>query len=153
MAVIDQTASILSTDLLARVASRAAVYDRENRFFQEDFDELKAAGYLLVGVPKAFGGGGLNLAEICKLQAKLAYAAPATALAVNMHLYWTGIAADLHRGGDHSLDWLLKEAAAGEVFAAGHGERGNDLPVLLSSATAERVSGGYAFNATRSSDR
>ena len=83
---------------------------------------------------------------MCREQARLAYAAPATALAVNMHVYWTGVAADLHRAGDHSLDWLLKEAAAGEVFAAGHGERGNDLPVLASSSTAERVDGGYRFN-------
>ena len=28
--------------------------------------------------------------------------------------------------------WLLREAATGEVFAAGHGETGNDLPVASS---------------------
>jgi alkylation response protein AidB-like acyl-CoA dehydrogenase len=147
MLVSDRTQSIrLTEDLLGRCAARAAGYDRDNRFFREDFDELKAAGYLLSCVPETFGGAGLNLADICREQARLAYAAPATALAVNMHLYWTGIAADLNRAGDHTLDWLLEEAAAGEVFAAGHGERGNDLPVLLSSSTAERVEGGYRFN-------
>ena len=145
MAVIDRTETVLTTDILDRCAARAAGYDRDNRFFQEDFDELKAAGYLLLAVPKAFGGAGLNLAEVCREQGRLAYAAPATALAVNMHLYWTGIAADLNRAGDHTLDWILKEAAAGEVFAAGHGERGNDLPVLASSSTAQRVNGGYQF--------
>jgi alkylation response protein AidB-like acyl-CoA dehydrogenase len=146
MPVVDRTASILTPDILERCAARAAGFDRDNRFFQEDFDELKAAGYLLMGVPEAFGGAGFDLAEVCREQARLAYAAPATALAVNMHLYWTGVAADLYRGGDHRLDWLLKEAAAGEVFAAGHGERGNDLPVLASSSTAERVDGGYRFD-------
>jgi alkylation response protein AidB-like acyl-CoA dehydrogenase len=145
MPVIDRTASILTPDILDRCAARAAGYDRDNRFFHEDFDELKAAGYLLASVPKSFGGAGLNLAEICREQARLAYWAPATALAVNMHLYWAGLAADLNRAGDHTLDWLLKEAAAGEVFAAGHGERGNDVPVLASSSTAERVDGGYRF--------
>jgi alkylation response protein AidB-like acyl-CoA dehydrogenase len=40
---------------------------------------------------------------------------------------------------------MLEEGAAGEVFAAGHGEAGNDLPVLYSSARAERVDGGYRF--------
>src|SRR5439155_12906379 len=30
-----------------------------------------------------------------------------------------------------------------EVFAAGHAEVGNDLPVLLSTSKAERVDGGY----------
>ena len=62
-----------------------------------------------------------------------------------MHLYWTGVAADLYRAGDKSLVWLLEEAAAGEIFAAGHGESGNDLPVMYSSAKAERVEGGYRF--------
>jgi len=144
--VIEHQKPALPPDLLERCAKRAGGYDRDNRFFQEDFDELKAAGYLLSAVPVSFGGGGLNLAEICREQARLAYRAPATAIAVNMHIYWTGVAADLHRAGDHSLDWLLQEAAAGEVFAAGHGERGNDLPVLASSATAERVEGGYRFS-------
>jgi alkylation response protein AidB-like acyl-CoA dehydrogenase len=146
MPVIERTASVLTTDILERCAARAAGYDRDNRFFQEDFDELKAAGYLLSSVPKSFGGAGLTLAEVCREQARLAYCAPATAIAVNMHLYWTGVASDLNRAGDHTLDWLLKEAAAGEVFAAGHGERGNDVPVLSSSSVAERVDGGYRFS-------
>jgi alkylation response protein AidB-like acyl-CoA dehydrogenase len=63
-----------------------------------------------------------------------------------MHLYWTGVAADMRRMGDPSLEWLLKEAAAGEVYAAGHGEVGNDMPLFLSTTTAERVDGGYKFN-------
>jgi alkylation response protein AidB-like acyl-CoA dehydrogenase len=62
-----------------------------------------------------------------------------------MHTYWTGVAADLRRFGDSSLEWILREAVAGEIFAAGHGESGNDLPVLLSTAKAERVDGGYRF--------
>jgi hypothetical protein len=34
----------LGDDLLARCASGAATYDRENRFFDEDFQELREAG-------------------------------------------------------------------------------------------------------------
>ena len=60
-----------------------------------------------------------------------------------MHHYWTGLCADLHRAGDPSGDWLLARATEGHVFAAGHGEAGNDLPVLLSSSSAERVDGGW----------
>lgn len=87
----------------------------------------------------------MTLAEVCREQRRLAYYAPATALAVNMHLYWMGIAADLWRAGDRSLEWMLREAVAGEVFAAGHAESGNDLPILLSTTKAERVDGGYRF--------
>jgi len=138
-------ASALTEDLLARFDSRAAHYDRENRFFDQDFEELRVAKYLLMPVPEKFGGPGLSLAEVCAEQRRLAYYAPATALAVNMHLYWVGVAADLWRGGDTSLEWLLRDAAAGEIFAAGHAESGNDIPVLLSTAKAERVAGGYRF--------
>jgi alkylation response protein AidB-like acyl-CoA dehydrogenase len=135
--------SILSEDLLHRCAARRAGYDRDNRFFQEDFDELKAAGYLTMAVPRELGGRGLTLAQVCHETRRLAYHAPATALGLNMHVYWVGLVADLCRQGDKSLEWLLKEAMAGEVFSAGHAERGNDLPVLLSTAKAERVDGGF----------
>jgi alkylation response protein AidB-like acyl-CoA dehydrogenase len=62
-----------------------------------------------------------------------------------MHLYWTGLVADLWRAGDRSLEWVLTEAAKGAVFAAGHAESGNDIPVLLSTTAAEPVQGGYRF--------
>ena len=136
---------VLSEEMLARFAGRAATYDRENRFFEDDFQELRAAKYLLLPVPRELGGAGMNLAEVCRQQRRLAYHAPATALAVNMHLYWLGVAADLRRRGDNSLDWMLREAAAGEIFAAGHAEAGNDIPVLLSTSKAERADGGYRF--------
>src|SRR5262249_17137305 len=60
-----QSSWVLSDDLLERCAQRAADYDRENRFFFEDFDELREAKYLLAAVPTEFGGLGLTLAEIC----------------------------------------------------------------------------------------
>ena len=133
------------TTCCARFAERCGGYDRENRFFQEDFDDLKRAGYLTMAVPKELGGRGLNLAQVCREQRRLGYHAPATALGINMHVYWVGLVADLWRQGDRSLEWLLKEAMAGEVFNAGHSERGNDIPGLLSTSKAERVDGGFRF--------
>ena len=135
--------SVLTDALLQRCRDRAAGYDRDNNFCQEDFDELKAAGYLDMALPTQLGGQGLTLAGVARETRLLALYAPATALCINMHNYWLGVAADLLRGGDHSLEWLLREAAAGEVFAAGHAEHGNDIPGLLSTTKAERVEGGY----------
>ncbi|MEO7987043.1 MAG: acyl-CoA dehydrogenase family protein, partial [Gemmatimonadales bacterium] len=135
----------LTEEMLLRFQERAPVYDQENRFFTEDFEELRASGFLLMAVPKEFGGLGMTLAEVCREQRRLGYYAPADALAVNMHVYWTGLAADLWRAGDRSLDWLLRAAADGAIFAAGHAESGNDIPVLLSTTRAERVEGGYRF--------
>jgi len=148
MAVVDQ--SVLTDTLLTKCRERAPGYDRENRFFQEDFNELKAAGYLRMAIPREFGGLGMNVAEVGRETRKLAMYAPATALALNMHNYWVGDAADLWRSGDKSVQWILEEAAAGEVFAAGHAEHGNDIPGLLSTTKAEKVSGGYAFTGRKS---
>ena len=140
---------VLSDDLLARCMERAPRYDAENTFFQEDFEELRDAGYLRMAVPQELGGLGLTMADAMQEQRRLAYHAAPTALAMNMHLYWTGVAADFWRSGDTSFEWLMKEAAAGKVFAAGHSESGNDLPILLSTTKADRVDGGYRFTGTK----
>ena len=140
----------LSDELLARIRSRATAYDRENAFFAEDLAELKEAGYLTAMVPSSFGGGGRTLREMTREQARLAGAAPATALAVNMHQVWMGVAQVVRRGGDSSMDFVLEEAVAGEVFGFGISEPGNDL-VLFGSDSEARPdgSGGYTFHGTK----
>jgi alkylation response protein AidB-like acyl-CoA dehydrogenase len=144
------TTPLLTDSTLKTFAERAPGYDRSNRFFAEDFEDLKKARYLVAPVPKELGGLGYNLEQMCLEQRRLAYYAPATALAVNMHIYWLGLIADMWRAGDKSLEWVLKEAALGEVFAAGHAETGNDVPVLVSTTKAERVDGGYRFTGHKS---
>src|SRR5713101_3236342 len=104
---------ILSDELLHTFAERCVGYDHENQFFHEDFDDLRSAGYLTMPVPKELGGDGLTLTGVCREQRRLGSYAPATALGVNMHLYWVGVAADLWRQGDRSLEWMLTEAMAG----------------------------------------
>ena len=142
--------SVLSEEMLARFAERAPVYDRENRFFSEDFEELKSVGYLRMAVPEKFGGLGLSLSEAMREQRRLAYYAAPTALGMNMHLYWTGVFADCWRWGDSGVERFLREAAAGAVFAAGHAESGNDIGIFSSTTRAERVDGGYRIHGRKS---
>jgi alkylation response protein AidB-like acyl-CoA dehydrogenase len=141
---------LLPDELLSRCSGRAAAYDREDRFCQEDFDELGAAGYLRAALPVESGGRGLTLAEVCGEQRTLAYHAAPTALAIQPHLAWTGVAADLRRAGDASLEWILDTVEAGEIFSAAHAESGNDVPLCYAAATAERVDGGYRFTGRKS---
>jgi alkylation response protein AidB-like acyl-CoA dehydrogenase len=139
------TDTLLSDVLLDECAARTRRYDAENTFFHEDFEALRRAGYLLMAVPEEMGGKGYKVNQVCQEQRRLARRSPATALATNMHLYWTGVAADLYRMGDTSCQWMLEEAGAGEVFAAGHGEVGNDFPLLMAVARAQPEDGGYKF--------
>ena len=147
--------SVISTGIIPATTletfrSRAAGYDRENRFFQEDFDDLRQVGYLRMAVPKELGGLGFSLADVARETRSLASYAPATALGMNMHNYWVGVASELWRNGDRSCEWILREAAAGEVFAAGHAESGNETSVVMSITRAERVDGGYKFTGRKS---
>lgn len=140
----------MSDELLQRIHSRAAGYDRDNAFFTEDLEELVAAGYLKALVPKELGGLGLTLQQLVHEQMRLAAAAPATALAVNMHLIWTGVAKAMLDRGDDALEFVLREAAAGEVFAFAISEAGNDL-VLFGSQTdaTPQPDGSYEFTGTK----
>jgi alkylation response protein AidB-like acyl-CoA dehydrogenase len=141
---------LLGEELLAHIHDRAAGYDRDNAFFTEDLDELKDAGYLRALVPVESGGLGLSLQQLAHEQIRLAAAAPATALAVNMHLVWTGVAKTLMDRGDDTLEFVLAEAAAGEVFALAISEAGNDLVLFGSTTDARPLSdGGYEFTGTK----
>jgi alkylation response protein AidB-like acyl-CoA dehydrogenase len=101
-------------------------------------------------VPKELGGLGLSLPNLCQEQHRLADHAQATAVAVNMPLYWTALAADLWRAGDTSHEWRLRGTIDGDVFAAEHAETGNDMLVLLSTTKAERAEGRYRFTGRKS---
>lgn len=129
--------ALLPEAMLGRFRGRAAGYDAENVFFAEDFEELRATGYLAASVPTVLGGSGLMLEELVAAQRRLAAHAPATALGVNMHLVWVQVARFLHERGIGTLDWVLRDAVEGEVFAFGISEAGNDA--VLMDACAEAV--------------
>ncbi|WP_167044074.1 acyl-CoA dehydrogenase family protein [Salinibacterium sp. ZJ454] len=130
----------LSEDLLHRLRERAPEYDRENRFFDEDLAELKDAGYLS---PQ-------TLLETVRNQRLLARYAPATALGINMHHVVVGVARVLHDRGDTTLDWVLADAEAGELFAFGNSEAGNDQVMFDSRTVATPLGdGGYEFTGTK----
>jgi alkylation response protein AidB-like acyl-CoA dehydrogenase len=141
---------LLNDELLARIHERAAGYDRDNTFFTEDLEDLASAGYLRAFLPLEHGGSDATLLDVAHAQTRLAAAAPATALAVNMHLVWTGVARLLRRRGDARLAVVERRAAAGELLAFGVSEAGNDL-VLFGSDTIATPDGqgGYTFSGTK----
>lgn len=127
--------SVLKGPLLERIRGRASGYDEDNRFFQEDLDELRAAGYLK---PRP-------LNQMVADQRLLAAHAPATALGLGMHFTWMGVAQTLAAEGDHSLQFVLDDAEAGELFAFGVSEKGNDRVLTDSVTRVEKVDGGYRY--------
>ena len=143
-------ADYLPDDLLERIRKRAPIHDRENTFAQQDLDELRDAGYLKILVPRKRGGAGLGLEQATVLQQRLATASPATALSINMHLVWTGVAKVFSDRGVPGMEFVQDGAAEGEVFAFGISEGGNDLVLFGSDTDAvPDGNGGYAFTGTK----
>ncbi|WIB75963.1 acyl-CoA dehydrogenase family protein [Curtobacterium sp. MCPF17_002] len=137
-------------DLLARIAERAPRYDAENAFCAEDLDELRAAGYLRLGVPVPQGGSGFGLAATSDVQRQLAQAAPATALGLGMHQVWVQAARAVTARGESFLQAVTEHAADDQLLAFGVSEPGNDAVLFDSSATAEPDGdGGYRFTGTK----
>ncbi|HEX3712107.1 MAG TPA: acyl-CoA dehydrogenase family protein [Trebonia sp.] len=142
---------LLTESLLGSLGGTADPAGVQPAVLTRDISRLAAAGYLGVALPPEFGGLGCTLRQAACGQRRLARRAPATALAVSAHLYWTGAAADAYRAGDQSLRWVLTEAARGALFAGGHGgaagEAGADLRFAdPRSRCAPAGDGGYQFD-------
>ena len=143
-------ATVLTPDLLTAVRERAAALDEQNAFPRQDLQDLSEAGYLGALAPTELGGLGWSVSDVVAGQRLLAQHAPATALAVNMHHVWNGVASVLAGQGDDSLQFIHRESAAGEVFAFGISEAGNDAVLFDSGTVAEPLGdGGYRFTGTK----
>lgn len=135
-------------DLAGRLADsfaqRAAEHDRASTFPFENYDEMRAAGYLGLTIPEELGGHGADLRELLLAQERLAMGCGSTALAVTMHVSPLGQVAALWRHNrDERLAQFLREAATGEVvYASMTAERGHSI-LMTSNTIATPVPGGY----------
>ncbi len=129
------SSSVLTDEVLAGIRKRAPGYDQRNEFFHEDLDILRERGYLK---PR-------SLSQMSSDQRRLAAHAPATALGLGMHLTWMGVARDMVKQGHDEFQWILDDGEAGELFAFGVSERGNDRVLSDSLVSVQEVEGGFSY--------
>ena len=55
---VSNTVELVTEEMLARFDERTMRHDRENSFFHDDFEDLRASGYFTASVPADLGGGG-----------------------------------------------------------------------------------------------
>ncbi len=129
------SSSVLTDEVLTGIRNRAPGYDQRNEFFHEDLDILRERGYLK---PR-------SLSQMSSDQRRLAAHAPATALGLGMHLTWMGVARDMVKQGHDEFQWILDDGEAGELFAFGVSERGNDRVLSDSLVSVQEVEGGFSY--------
>lgn len=126
--------------LARRFAARAERHDRDGSFPFENFDDLRAAGFLTLALPPDLGGAGMTIHDFCLLQEALGQGCGATALGTNMH--WYNLGGGLHLLTD-SFRRRLAEAVVrdGAIVASSISEPGASLGAP--QVTARKVAGGY----------
>lgn len=97
---------------------RAAEIDAEGRFPTENYDRMREVGYLKALVPEELGGLGATFEEMAHAQQALGRGCASTALAVNMHQFQVGAAADAYRAGGPTGPSLKKVADEGIVLGS-----------------------------------
>ncbi|WP_216215388.1 acyl-CoA dehydrogenase family protein [Amycolatopsis aidingensis] len=138
----------MAAELADRFAERAAEHDRDNSFPHENYEDMRAAGFLRISLPEELGGLGGGMADILPAIERLAMGDGATALAVNMHIsplgQWSSV---WRRTGDERLAEFLRLAAEDKlVWAAVTSEIGTPNLMTDARTTATKVAGGYLLN-------
>lgn len=98
--------------------SRAAEVDLAGRFPKENYELLRELGYLRGPVPAELGGLGATLVEAAEAQRVLGAACGSTALAINMHLFQVGAAAEGWRASGANEPALRRIASEGIVLGS-----------------------------------
>jgi alkylation response protein AidB-like acyl-CoA dehydrogenase len=132
--------------------TRVARHDRENSFPFENVDALKRSGYINMTLPAELGGGGADLMDLVLAQERLAQGDAPTAVAINMHVFNTGLRSDLWRLGDAKARPML-EACARDSLIICSGTSDPRMHTVVGFAglndttrRAEKVEGGYKIN-------
>lgn len=127
-------------------AARAALHDREASFPFENFEELRAAGFMRLTVPRSHGGYEAPLTTFLRVQEELARGDGSTALAFMMHAKLFGAQRESRTYSDAWFDefcrgaveegWLCNTVATEEGLGS---PAGGGLP----DTAAVAVEGGW----------
>lgn len=133
-------------------AERADAHDRDATFPQENYTDMRKAGFLRLTLPEELGGYGAGQAELIPVLERLAMGDGSTALAVTMHLsplaQWSAV---WRRTKSPVLEEFLRKAAKDElVWASVTSEIGSPNLMTDAKTIATRVDGGFRITGRKS---
>lgn len=129
--------------------ARAADHDRDASFPHENIDDLRAAGWPGLAVPRPFGGQGAGLLETVTAHEHLARGDGSTALAVAMHAQTLGTEANSRRWPAEAFEAVCRRAVEDGALinsCATEPELGSPSRGGLPKSTAVRVDDGWRID-------
>src|SRR5581483_9418561 len=137
----------LAATLAEEFRGRAAALDRTGQFPFDNYQRMREVGYLRAAVPAELGGLGAGLAAMARAQQALARGCASTALAVNMHQFQVGFAADTWRTTAAApVEKVLRRIAAEGIVLGSTGAEAIVPGAWTTSTTAQREEGGYRIS-------
>lgn len=138
----------LMKEMSERFLERAAKVDEEGSFPYENIQELVDSGYTQLTIPKEYGGAGISLFELVRLQEQIAIGDGATSLSIGWHM---GIVKNL----DEKKLWeeavykrVVENIKKGALLngAASEPQTGSPTRGGRPTTTAEKTSNGWVLN-------
>lgn len=112
------TMTEIAAQLRETFDKRAVEADLEGTLPRQNYEEMAEFGYLKGLVPVELGGLGADLVEFARAQRVLGWGCASTALAVNMHQFQVGSAAEAYRASGANEAPLRKVAADSIVLGS-----------------------------------
>ncbi|MEV6236548.1 acyl-CoA dehydrogenase family protein [Lentzea sp. NPDC051838] len=135
---------VFPDDSLRRIAEWGRDADHDGKPPVASLDLLKEIDWPGLAIPELFHGKGAGLVRCCAAQRALGAADPGLAIAVNMHLFSTGLMVE-HWRRRTDTSWLLMEAIATQnrLLASAFAEPGLGGSATRSTLQAEQVGDGW----------
>jgi alkylation response protein AidB-like acyl-CoA dehydrogenase len=108
--------------LAERFRDRAEANDRLARFPTENFTDLREADFLVLTVPEAYGGRGINVVEFAQVLERIAWGDASTALVLGMHLSNVGQLAEGNLWPEHTPHLYREIVLHGAMINAAQAE-------------------------------
>ena len=106
----------LARQLAADLATRAEEADKQAKLPSEDVQRLIESGYLLMSVPREYGGMGLTLKECVVAQLELAKGSTSSAMVAGMQIHMFGNVSENRPWPEAVFERLSRAAVAGGLF-------------------------------------
>ena len=157
--VNERQAELIATaeSLAAKFAERAPVYDKENRFPTENFEDLRKHNFLALEIPEAYGGLGLGIDNgdpltLWLITKAIAKGDNATGQCFQVHTNMTHFV-NITGSEDQRQRYLTDVVENGSVW----GGWGSEPPMVVlgqpsppaSQSFVKRVDGGYVLNGNK----